>query len=294
MRMLKMPRTLTLVRHGESESNAVKRFAEKGTPHPNEKALYRAHTSRRRLMPKGVEQAKRAGEWLQDHFQAEALRRNEQRYDLVRGFVSPYVRALETAGHLGLPIVWLADARLAERNWGELDQLTHEERISKYNDLDRREDFGIYWPAGNGESLQMLATRIWQHFDMLAREHGEHDVVAVSHGETILTQRFMLERWLPEDLVETMIATDTELSRELRGKETDWQNKLINCRIIQYTRECEDGTWDDKYCRVRLVAPSAPDDPTMNLDWKPIVRRKFSTDNLLAYVERFPHFLAEV
>jgi broad specificity phosphatase PhoE len=294
MRKLKMPRTLTLVRHGESESNAVKRFAEKGTPHPNEKALYRTHTSRRRLTAKGVKQALCAGEWLRTHFQQEALRRGEKPYEKLRGFFSPYARAMETGGHLGLPITWLPDDRLSERNWGDLDQLTHEERVAKYGDLAHREEFGIFWPAGNGETLQALATRMWQHFFKLKRMHEEQDIVEVSHGETILTQRFMLERWLPEDVVEMMIMTDTHLSKQMLGRETDWQNKLINCRIVQYTREREDGSWDEKYCRVRLVAPSAPDNPKKNLDWKPIVRRKFSTDNLLAYVDRFPHFLAEV
>jgi hypothetical protein len=90
-----------------------------------------------------------------------------------------------------------------------------------------------------------------------------------------------------------MLSTDTRLAKEVLGKETDWQNKIINCRIIQYTREREDGTWDTKYCRVRLIAPSSPDDARMNLNWRPIVRRTFSSEELLKYVDQFPHFLQD-
>ena len=289
-----MPRTLTLVRHGESESNAVKRKAEKGIHHPREAELMKVHTSRRRLTARGVRQAISAGEWLQNYFAEEAKHRGDFVYERVVGYVSPYVRAMETAGNLNLPITWRADARLAERNWCDLDQLTYEERIAKYATIKNRESHGIFWPAGNGETLQMLGTRMWQHFDMLCREHEGDDVVEVSHGETILTQRFMLERWLPEDLVQMMLSTDSKLAKEILGREADLQNKIINGRIIQYTREREDGTWDTKYCRVRLVAPSALDDPRRNLDWSAIVRRQFTTNELLEYVSKFPHFLEEV
>lgn len=291
--MGRMPRTLTLVRHGESESNAAKRSAEKGAAHPNEAELMRTHTSRRRLTERGVRQAIKAGEWLRAHFQNEAQRRGEIPYSKVRGYTSPYARAMETMGHLGLPIKWRADARLSERNWGDLDQLTYEERVAKYGSTEARELHGIFWPAGNGETLLALGTRIWQHFDMLIRRHEEDDMVQVSHGETMLTERYMLERWLPEDVVRMMLSTDTELSKKFLGKETDWQNKIINCRIIQYTREREDGIMEDNYCRVRLIAPSTPDDPTRNLDWQPIVPREFSSEEALQYVEQFPHFLRE-
>lgn len=295
-RRLRLPKTLTLVRHGQSESNAAKRFAERGAPHPNEAALQLVHTSRRRLTPHGVRQAERAGEWLRQDFEREALRRGEKPWDNVYGFVSPYIRAMETAGRLDLPLEhkWLPDARLAERNWGDMDQLTYEERIAKYGEDNLRERHGIFWPAGNGETLQALASRLWEHFDMLAREHEEHHIIQTSHGETILTERFMVERWLPEDVVHMMLATDTRYAKEVLGQETDWQNKIINCRIIQYTRERADGTWADSYCRVRLVAPSAPDDPKYNLDWQPIVRRTFSNEELLAYVEQFNHYLTDV
>src|SRR5262245_61500602 len=123
-----MPRTLTLVRHGESESNAARRFAEKGSPHPNEAALMQTHTSRRRLTPRGVQQATRAGEWLRKHFDSVGCLRDGSAPNGVVGFASPYIRAMETAGHMRLPISWRVDARLAERNWGDMDQLTYEER----------------------------------------------------------------------------------------------------------------------------------------------------------------------
>lgn len=287
-----MPRTLTDIRHGESESNAAKRAAEKGLVHPNEAKLMAVHTSQRRLTARGVRQVGRASVWLKNYFIERARVLGEKPFENVRGYVSPYARAMETAGYTDLPIEWLVDARLSERNWGELDQLPYEARVTKYGEaMNFRERHGMFWPAANGESLQMLSTRMWQHFYKLRNEHSEHDVVEVSHGETMLTKRFMIERWLPEDVAHMMIATDTELSKQILGIPTDFQNKIINCRIIQYTREREDGTLADSYCRVRLVAPSSPDDPKMNLDWRPIVRRKFTSAQLLEYVSQFPHFL---
>lgn len=288
-----MPRTLTLVRHGESESNAAKRAAERGEAHPRERDLMRVHTSQRRLTPRGVLQAQFASKWLQGYFAEVAARFHEPVYANVRGYFSPYARAMETAGHLDLPIEWRPDARLAERNWGDLDQLTYEERVAKYGEINNlREMHGMFWPAGNGETLQALSTRMWQHFYMLKKDCEPYDVVDVSHGETMLTQRFMLERWLPEDVVYKMVRSDSVLSQTLLGKPVDCQNKIINCRIIQYTREREDGSWDTKYCRVRLIAPSAPNDPERNLGWQPIERRKFTSEEMLRYVDQFPHFLS--
>ena len=290
-----MPRTLTLVRHGESESNAAKRSAEKGKVHPREAELMMVHTSQRRLTQRGVKQARRAGAWLRAYFEEVAAIEGMKPFGNVRGYITPYARGMETGGHTGLPIVWLPDARLSERNWGELDQLPFEQRVMKYGEAMKfREKHGMFWPAANGETLQALSTRIWQHFYKLRNEHSDHHVVEVSHGETILTQRFMLERWLPEDVVHMMLATDTKLSKKVLGVECDWQNKLINCRIVQYTRQREDGTWASSYQRVRLIAPSALGDSKMNLDWHPIVRRKFTSEELCSYVEQFPHFLDDV
>lgn len=288
-----MPRTLTFVRHGESEGNAAKRLREKKLAVPNEAALREQHTSLLRLTPRGVHQAKRAGEWLREDFVRMASDLGEKPFEKTVGFFSPYVRAMETTGHLDLPITWTPDARLCERNYGELDQLTYEERALRYASLDKREKHGMFWPAGNGESLQAMSTRIWQHFHKLCNEYSDMDVVEVDHGETILTKRFMLERWLPEEVVRMMYATDTRLSEEMLGQPTDFQNKILNCRIVQYTRQNEDGTWSHSYRRVRTVAPLDPDNPRMNLPWTPIVRRKFTSAQLLEYAGQFPHFLQD-
>ncbi len=88
----------------------------------------------------------------------------------------------------------------------------------------------------------------------------------------MLVERYMLERWLPEDVVHMMLSTDTELSQKVLNQPCDWQNKIINCRIVQYSRIRPDGTLAENYERVRLVAPSDPDNPKMNLDWQPIVK----------------------
>ena len=89
-----MPIRLFLVRHGESEANVIR----------DDNALYAQFRdvpdAEYRLTPTGVEQACKAGVWL-------AAARTEFAGELV-GFVSPFVRAKETAGNLGLGLTWLS------------------------------------------------------------------------------------------------------------------------------------------------------------------------------------------
>ena len=278
-----MPRNLLKVRHGESESNAVKKAADKGNPHPNERALMGVHTSERRLSLRGIEQAQAAGKWL-DAFAAEqAIKRGGLCYDQSRYVVSPYVRAMETAGYLGLPVTWRPDARLSERNWGELDHMTHEDRIKQFGEmLQNREAHALFWTPPGGESLQTVMMRVWLHLDMLHRQCSDLDVYEVSHGETMWVFRFMLEYWMPKDLARRMLESDE-----------DYQNKILNCRIIHYTREREDGSLTNRFTRVRLINPVDPEDPKTNLPWQPIVQRQFTSAELLQYAADFPHFLRD-
>src|SRR6476469_2760454 len=103
-----MPIDLVLVRHGESEGNVIFRKAAAGDhSHVNEAFLNR-HSSRWRLTDLGVRQAHAAGRWLRQNV-AEAV----DRY-----YVSEYLRAMETAGHLGFhPARWHSEFFLRERDW---------------------------------------------------------------------------------------------------------------------------------------------------------------------------------
>src|SRR4051812_24686608 len=89
-----MPKTLTLVRHGESESNAAKRMADElGASPAGEAELMAVHTSQRRLTARGVKQAQAAGAWLRAHFMELAKCERVEPFSNVAGYFSPYARA---------------------------------------------------------------------------------------------------------------------------------------------------------------------------------------------------------
>jgi broad specificity phosphatase PhoE len=82
-----MPLRFFLVRHGESDGNFSERdqkLAEEIRMIPNNEL---------RLTKTGVQQARKAGEWLREY-----LSQNCPDTSKLEGFVSSFVRAKETAG----------------------------------------------------------------------------------------------------------------------------------------------------------------------------------------------------
>lgn len=270
-----MPRSLTLVRHGESEGNLVRTLFEHGNAHPNESDVMSVHTSNRRLTPKGVEQAQSAGVWLREHW----LKPIQEEDFSPRLYVSPYVRAMETAAHLGFGEQWYLDNRVMERNWGDLDMLTYEERMRKFTDVtDERDDDAFFWRPPGGETLQDVFQRTRDMTTTLHRECKDKHVLIVCHGETMWVWRALLEYWTPHDLTRAQ-------------KERTDKTRNINCRIIQYSRFSESGEDAGKLCRVRFVNPSLPLDPKWNQDWTPVTRPVFTHQELLAFTQQFQRFL---
>ncbi len=265
------PITLTLVRHGESESNAAKHSATQGKAVPREAELMGVHTSERRLTLRGVEQAQQTGRWLREHW----LSLLEEK----RGYVSPYVRASETAGYHALGLEWRMDSRLCERNWGELDQMTHEQRLARFEKtLVFRKEHALFWTPSGGESLMGVFLRLRDITATLHRECSQMLVLVVSHGETMYAWRYLNEYWIPQDLRESMSSTDKRFD-------------IFNCRIIQYSRLDQDDTLQKKFVKVRFVNPMKPDDPATNHDWMPVKRKLWSDTDLLGYTTSHKRFL---
>jgi broad specificity phosphatase PhoE len=268
-----MPYTLTLIRHGQSESNYAHLASQRGEKLPREKELMRLHTSDRRMTNKGVEQARRAGEWFREWYNEQASPRHER--DL-RCFVSPYMRARETAAHLGLRTRWRLDIRLCERNWGEIEQLTYEERQAKFSEvLERQHEFAYFWRPHDGETLQDVFLRTRDFVEALDRQREDMHVLCVTHGETMFVFRAIFEYLMPDQLRAAMASVDPR---------TD----MRNCRAIQYRRlhPAQEGY----FSHVRFVDTSAPDDPATNTEWVPVERKLLSEKELLASVEAYPRF----
>ncbi|MDB5189553.1 MAG: phosphoglycerate mutase family protein [Parcubacteria group bacterium] len=272
-----MPRTLTKLRHGESEGNFAKRAFEQGTPILGEEALMAVHTSERRLTKRGIEQAKAAGAWLRENWYDPEL----DKAGLQRMYVSPYARAMETAGHLGFGTDWRPDARIVERNWGEFDQMPYGDRLRLFEEqLQLRKNYAFYWRPTNGETFQDVFNRLRDLLGTLHRECSNMDVLEVSHGETMWVGRDVVEKLMPQELRDELM------------NQTD-QTRIHNCRIIQYTRQCEDGSWSERLERMRFISPERADDPKFNTSWLPIKRKKWSHQDLLDYVGELPTFIPE-
>lgn len=268
-----MPVSLALVRHGQSESNLAKDMFEQNKTLSAEEALMAVHTSERRLTDLGKQQAQAAGAWLRENwFDPDC----ESDY---RFYVSPYVRAMETAGHIGIGSDWKPDSRLMERNWGDFDQKPYAERALLFEqELKYRKEHAFFWRPTNGETLQDVFLRLRDMLATLHRECHSKKVLMVSHGETMWVWRDVLERWMPQQLREAMLAHSE-------------QTRIRNCRIIEYTRETESGELAARFIRMRFVNPEDPNDPDTNLGWHPIPRKNWSSQDLLDFVDGYQRFI---
>ena len=97
--LLRRPRLeeLVLLRHGESEGNVAYEASVAGDHSMYSGAFLERHSALWRLTEKGEDQAKIAGEWLRNNIKCSSDRRQFDCH-----FTSEYVRAMETAGLLGL------------------------------------------------------------------------------------------------------------------------------------------------------------------------------------------------
>lgn len=271
-----MPKTVTLVRHGESESNRAQKLAEEGLAHENEKALMGVHTSLRRLTPKGVEQARAAGAFMRTWMHQESIS-----LDTCRFYVSPYARTMETAGHMDIVNAqWRLENRIVERNWGSMDQLTYADRMRRYGELKLRKEHAFFWRPSDGETMQDVFNRYRDLVGTMHRDCSEMHVVIVAHGELMWAARTLHEYWSPHDLRDRMMVRDD-------------RTRPVNCRIVQYSRRADGGmypSWGDRLNKVRFIDPVNPDNPEYNLGWQPIKRQTFSSGELLARAEQHPRF----
>jgi probable phosphoglycerate mutase len=148
---------LLLVRHGESQGNAERRFT--GSRHVP-------------LTKLGRDQGRQAAVFLR------------QFYAPVRLVSSPFHRALETAQligrHLELPIEIEQDVR--EQHLGRLHGKPYEaaEKTPGYGVVPRWE-----WRPPSGETLIEVQSRAVPAVGRIAGEHAGADVVIVSHAGTI-------------------------------------------------------------------------------------------------------------
>lgn len=149
--------TLILVRHGETDWNAERRWQGHSDP---------------KLNDAGREQARRlAGELARvDALYSSDLARARETAEIVARTIGVEVRF---------------DERLRERGFGAWEGLTMEEIESSFPDDQRR------WLAGTGpgardaEPFEAFAERVGSFVDEIGQRHAGEEVLVVAHGGTI-------------------------------------------------------------------------------------------------------------
>lgn len=263
-----MPINLVLVRHGSSEGNVANRKSRRGDNSSFTDDFKCRLSANWRLTLEGVEQAQKTGQWLKDHL-------SHITFD--RAYTSSYTRAMETAGHLGLDsVLWFQSHELRERDWGDLDVMPDDVRKMKFADaLSRREAGMFLWRPPGGEKLAEVQTRIRDWLGSLHRECGDKNVIAVLHAETMAVIRVVLERKSLHDFHDMW---------------NDPNSDIGNCSVLHYTRRDPSTGELSRYLEwVRLVSPNQNGGC---FDWQKVVRRRYTSAELIALAERYPRIIA--
>jgi probable phosphoglycerate mutase len=182
---------LILIRHAQSVANAERRFT---------------HGPYEPLTRRGREEATRTARLLLGCFDPVAL------------YVSPFVRALETArllgGTLGLDPRVVEDLR--EQDFGELRGRSYAEYTAdpSASGLGR----WTHRPPG-GETLEEVAQRAGKALDAIAAAHLGQEVIVVSHGAVMAALRGWAAQRFDEAPVGTSNASGYVLVRRVERYE---------------------------------------------------------------------------
>lgn len=295
-----LPSRLTLVRHGESEANVAQRLIRAGREDELPLDAYDArHDSYMRLSPLGEEQAQVTGAWLFE----EALREAQNNLHLAeaagdteratgireyiaagtphagfdRFYVSPHIRAKETAYHLGLGDEWRVEDRLRERDWGEV--VSHRRMDDETRRIRSLHEW--YWRPSGGESLATgLRGRVEALMTSFYRRQGVENMVLVGHGEVWRVFQFVVERLTPEDFL---------------ALEADPSKKVHNSMVLQYSCvDPLDPVNGERHAHYKWRRAVCPWNRALDWDggeWVSVDIRKRTGADLRAAFEKFPRLL---
>lgn len=225
------PRTLWIVRHGESAGNVARDAANAGGLEIIDIDVRDVDVP---LSPLGELQAAALGRWFGE-MPADA------RPNVVLS--SPYKRALWTAEliqeHGGLepldpanPVI--LDERLREKEFGVLDRLTKRGIQAMHPDqAEFRRMMGKFYhrPPG-GESWTDVILRLRSGLEMISREFCDERVLVVAHSVVVLCLRYIIEHMNEEQILTI-----------------DRENEIANCSVTRYDND----TTETKHGRLVLT-----------------------------------------
>jgi broad specificity phosphatase PhoE len=261
-----MPNDLVLVRHGRSAGNEAVAAAENGDNRYYTDDFITTPGHQWRLTDDGRAQAAAIGLWIQQNIATY--------FD--RYMVSPFVRAMETAGTMRLPDAnWRINRALRERDWGDIGSIPYSEFRSRPEcalNARMRDIDPLYWKPPGGESIAGVAEdRIRNICDTLHRETTGQTVLCVTHGEVITAFELVLERLHDNEFANITSARNCEAVHYSRRNPT---TGLIHPTLAWKRRAYPhntNGTW--------TVTAG---------DWTPVTFTTWTNDDLLRAVADIP------
>lgn len=264
-----MPNDLIFVRHGQSEANIIQEAERIGEIVPFHHEIAARPDWQQRLTKQGVRQAILARDWLDFEVGGAAS------FDGL--FVSPFLRARETASYLGGDN-WVVDDRIIERYFGGLGSWSHNTDLSE-DDLKTLNASPWYARIDSAESMQDVFWRYRSFQDSLRRNHSGQRVLVVSHGHMIKAACYAIEWMLPEDWAKPGV------------KE---RFSLQNGAIVHYTRVSpfNPGEISSSVRWRRIIFPASIKDSPNGGNWVEInPHRSFTAAELAAELDDYPPFL---
>ena len=179
---------LILIRHGQSEWNALNQFT--GWKDPG-------------LTSKGVEEARNAGKII-----------NNLKINFDLAFTSALIRAQNTAEiilkEINQPLSTIKNQALNERNYGDLAGLNKDDARKRWGDEQVhiwRRSFDI--PPPGGESLKDTGERVLPFFmkEILPNVCKGRNVLVAAHGNSLRSLIKFLDNISDEDIVKLEILT---------------------------------------------------------------------------------------
>lgn len=213
------PRTLWIVRHGESAGNVAREAADATGLDVIDIDVRDVDVP---LSPLGERQAAALGKWFAE------MPRGDRPNVLLS---SPYKRALETARiireHADVdaldpanPVI--VDERLREKEFGVLDRLTKRGIQSMHPDqAEFRRTLGKFYhrPPG-GESWTDVILRLRSGIEMISREYCDERVMVVAHSVVVLCMRYIIEHMTEKEILAI-----------------DRQTEIANCSLTRYDND---------------------------------------------------------
>eukprot|EP00316_Scyphosphaera_apsteinii_P009306 CAMPEP_0119315736 /NCGR_PEP_ID=MMETSP1333-20130426/36934_1 /TAXON_ID=418940 /ORGANISM="Scyphosphaera apsteinii, Strain RCC1455" /LENGTH=239 /DNA_ID=CAMNT_0007321181 /DNA_START=27 /DNA_END=743 /DNA_ORIENTATION=+ len=217
---INLPSELVIVRHGQSEANAMIEMRKRGDSSAMQAMRdAKRHDSMMRLTDLGRSQARSVGKWL---------RENAPPFDAF--YCSQYVRTKETAAEMNLPNAhWHADLMIRERDQGVQDGSGDVKLGLDAEEQFRMEKSPMYWQPIAGESMADVVVRVRHFLQTLSTSAGGLRVIVVCHYRTIHAFRILLEDIPQEDYTSLLKESMPNCClwwysrRDLDGSQVHWQ-----------------------------------------------------------------------